>query len=169
MACEGYCRSSAPGEPDPLRNAYAEIERLHAANRRALAIADERSRENVGLRDRLERYDIAVSRESREDLFGGEELAAANKLGGAICDYIERCRTGLQIDGGIRAGVDSIIRKEALPWLSQRPKIIAAHAVEQNASGSVDRGNALLKAQEEARTADGRPAEDIIRAQRDAK
>lgn len=72
----------------------------------------------------IEKMQTAITRESREDLFSGEELAAANKLGDEVCDYIERCRTDLHLDGAIRAGVDHIIRKTALPWLSQRPKII---------------------------------------------
>lgn len=88
-------------------------------------LAGEQNAEINRLREIVERYRSAVSRESADNLFGGEELAAASKLGDDICDYIERCRTGLQLDGAIRAGVDHMIRKDALGWLAQRPKIIA--------------------------------------------
>jgi hypothetical protein len=44
---------------------------------------------------------------------------------------------------------------------------IARHAVEQQLRGGVDRGNAVLKEQAAMREEDPRPAEDIIREQRD--
>lgn len=68
----------------------------------------------------------AITRESRDGLYSGEELNAVNALGDLVCDYIERCRTKLQLDGAIRAGVDHHIREKVLPMLSQRPKLIAA-------------------------------------------
>ena len=60
-----------------------------------------------------------------DSIYSGEELTAVGKIADEVFDYVERCRTGLQLEGGIRAGVDHIIRNAALPLLSQRPAIIA--------------------------------------------
>jgi hypothetical protein len=44
------------------RDAADEIERLQEAKRRALAIADERSKENVGLRQEIERLQATIAK-----------------------------------------------------------------------------------------------------------
>jgi hypothetical protein len=56
------------------------------------------------------------------DTYSGAELVAASDLGEEICDYLERGRTGLRIDGALRGGVAHIIRTKALPWFGQRAK-----------------------------------------------
>lgn len=66
----------------------------------------------------------AVERAANGELFTLEELEAVNKLGDVVCDYIERCRTKLQLDGGIRAGVDGHLRKAVLPMLSSRARAV---------------------------------------------
>ena len=63
-----------------------------------------------------------IKRAAADNLFTQEELDDVLKLGQDICDYIEKCCTKLQLDGGIRAGVDHILRNSALPLLSRRPK-----------------------------------------------
>lgn len=70
-----------------------------------------------------------IERAAREDLFTREELDEVLKLGTDICDYIEKCRTGLQLDGGIRAGVDYLLRNHALPLLARRPKELVERSV----------------------------------------
>ena len=69
-----------------------------------------------------------LERAADASLFTREELDDVLALGTEICDYIERCRTGLQLDGGIRAGVDHILRNGALPLLSRRPKELLSAA-----------------------------------------
>lgn len=63
-----------------------------------------------------------LERAASDELFTKEELDAVLALGEQICDYIERCRTGLHLDGGIRAGVEHMLRRGALPLLARRPK-----------------------------------------------
>lgn len=48
-----------------------------------------------------------------------EELELVAKLAEDICDYIERCRTGLQLEGGIRAGVHHHLREKMLPLMGR--------------------------------------------------
>lgn len=67
-----------------------------------------------------------IERAASDKLFTSEELTSVLKLGDEICDYIERCRTDLRLDGGIRSGVDHILRQKALPMLAQRPKELRA-------------------------------------------
>lgn len=108
---------------DPLKVAAKMDETFSACGDRWFKEAADMLRKQT---DEIDRLRTAIARESRDSLFSGGELAAASKLEDEICDYVERCRTGLRLDGSIRAGVGYIIRKAALPWLSQRPKIIAS-------------------------------------------
>lgn len=71
-----------------------------------------------------------LERAADDKLFTSEELTAVLQLGEELCDYIERCRRSdrLQLDGGIRAGVDHILRTKAMPMLAQRAKALLAAA-----------------------------------------
>lgn len=55
-----------------------------------------------------------------DDLFTREELEAAYSISKKVIEYIELCRPDFRIDGGVAAGIDHIIRTDALPLLSMR-------------------------------------------------
>lgn len=74
----------------------------------------------------LEGWQRKLERAADAESFTQEELRAVNGLGDVVCNYIERCRTKLALDGGIRAGVDHHIRQKVLPMLAARAKELLA-------------------------------------------
>lgn len=64
----GHSDAAQGSAYDLLADARAEIERLQEAKRGALSVADERSKENVGLRAEIERLRAALTKLSNEVL-----------------------------------------------------------------------------------------------------
>ena len=52
-------------------------------------------------------------------VFKAEELESVARLAEEICDYVERCRTGLQLEGAIREGVHYKLREKILPLMGR--------------------------------------------------
>lgn len=103
-----------------LKEARAEIERLQDANRRALAIADERSRQNVGLRADIEKLREALKTAQAtlsDGAFTGPMVDAALREI-ALARALEQKRTTPMADmeAKAREGVEKFIAEVTAPY-----------------------------------------------------
>lgn len=97
-----------------LKRAEAEIERLQDAKRRALAIADERAKENDRLRAALKPFaDIALlqdgdHRQGLPDMIDGPDLAITSSQVRAARDALEQSASTDEHRGGMPFGGQSL-------------------------------------------------------------
>ena len=129
----------------------AEIDRLTAAKKAALKIADERGRENVELRAEV-----------------GWLMARRDSLAASCAKYaaeVAELRAALEPFAKLASTLEDA--PNLIGLLTEEDFRRAAAALAQRVTSPIDRGNAIIKAQEAMRDADDRPSEEIIHGQRD--
>lgn len=119
---EARIEPSITAHPISEYRQLAEVDLAQA--RRVIALIDGFASKPAG--QPVEGWQRKLERAADAELFTQEELRSVNGLGDEVCDYIERCRTKLALDGGIRAGVDHHIRQKVLPMLAARAKELLA-------------------------------------------